>query len=365
VIDRQGDPGYAIAIESSTSLAFQVGLTIEDVGIISTKAKGTDPRSGIYIKGVWQATFRGVRVQSMTGNGIYLDSPLGDDDAPVNVTLDNCYLWDNTLYGLRAVCGPGKRGPGTPGLDPAAGTSNISFLTVQSCSIQSNLKGGISWTGTGCSIRDTGIAMNGHSPGGVGGLYVDYSGASNMTLEVTSSTFENNSPRHVHVRSLLCGVFTNVEFRNSVPSIDHAIEGVRFEPAAATLPSPGFSKPGGPAAVEQITFVNPNIHVIPEVNPFSQFVLDATNGPIRGVHVYGPMWRTFDSHPPDPQVDHTRFALINSFNIHDLQRTSPQVQSPVSIKLVPGNNNGPMDPHMDIGLDAEEFVLHAPPLSVL
>lgn len=68
---------------------------------------------------------------------------------------------------------------------------------------------GILWTGAVCSIRDTGIAAN----NSLGGLYVDFNGANNMNLEMASSTFENNTPRHIDVRAPIDYDHTETVFR--------------------------------------------------------------------------------------------------------------------------------------------------------
>jgi len=157
-----------------------------------------------------------------------------------------------------------------------------------------------------------------------------------MNLEVTSSTFENNSPRHVDFKSLLAYVFTNCDFRHSLQATYPATDGVRILPSAARQVSKGV-------------FISPNIFAVAAYTPYTFFAVDgsAAGANVSGLRVISPVWRNFDA------AGQTRFSSAGAVN--DLQRISPRYQSSTAIALIAGANQ-----NVNIGKDAEYFILNGP-----
>jgi hypothetical protein len=316
--------GPMLKIEANPiGVRFQAGAELSDFAI--TSAAPPAGSVGIYLRAVWQMYMRNVRVQGLGGDGVQVESLLGDPDAPVNVSFENCFFWSNQGYGLRVA------NVHTP---PAPPPANVSFVAVRDSSFQQNAAGGMHWNGQQLHINNTGFATN----SGTGGLLIKFNGDSPLTgansqmVTVVGSTFENNVPRHLDIESLLNGYFAGNQFTSSLEEFFDSQNAIRIG-----------SGPSG-SIVRNVTFVNTTANIHPDYENHTFFDIGSKASE---TSITNTRWQRYDAATQTRFNDSTPFAvtLLAGLNHDYLGKTIRLLNASGHPMTLAYNHPGSADPN--------------------
>jgi hypothetical protein len=245
--------GATLYSGSNTANNFQVGGYLRDLSI---KPKNAPAYAiGLELKANWFFRIINVRMFNL-GEGLRITSTLGDPDACIETTVDNC-IFDTMSYGINS--------------NFSAGTTQPSFTKVTNSYFFSCSVAGWKHIGLQGFMSNCGFATcNG------GGLWLPYNGSNNAQFTSLTCSFENCGPQSIKIESLVVGTFIETEVASTVMA---ATKGVDITPA-------------GGAVCTNITFDATYVRIGTGYNPYTMFTLGAG---ANNCNITNTFWNSFDA----------------------------------------------------------------------
>lgn len=165
------------AISTNTALKFQMSGVLEGFSIEAGPTAQTG-RNAISVKGLYQHTFRDVRIKGMSANGVVIISALGDQDASNNLLFEQVRIEDCGNWGVIT--------------QNATGVNENSFISlrhvfIQGCGTLDGIGGGMYWRGQALLMDQAAFVLNKNR-----GLYIEGGAGLGNTVFGANVVFENN-----------------------------------------------------------------------------------------------------------------------------------------------------------------------------
>ena len=268
IFDNQVSSGPMLNLISSGTAGshFSMGAKLSGFNVIRTTTE-TD-QTAIKIITSYMVRLEQIHINGMTGKGIHIPTILGDNDGSNMVTLNQVRIENCSGWGVYAVGDSGK--------------NELSFVKmnqvfIQACGTNDGLtiptSGGMAWKGQVLTMEQCGFTLCENVA-----FYVVGQAGLGQTVDLQSTSFENNNKRHVLVTGVKMFRARNVQFYNN--DTYTATNGIEFDGASAVISHVDLN-----GVVVRASVGN---------NAYTAFKISGANADLSNCSVQNVAWDNFD-----------------------------------------------------------------------
>jgi hypothetical protein len=268
IFDNQVSSGPMLNLISSGTAGshFSMGAQLSGFNVIRTTTE-TD-QTAIKIITSYMVRLEQIHINGMTGKGIHIPTILGDNDGSNMVTLNQVRIENCSGWGIYAVGDSGK--------------NELSFVKmnqvfIQACGTNDGLtiptSGGMAWKGQILTMEQCGFTLCENVA-----FYVVGQAGLGQTVDLQSTSFENNNKKGVLVTGVKMFRARNVQFYNN--DTYTATNGIEFDGASAVISHVDLN-----GVVVRATAGN---------NPYTAFKISGANADLSNCSVQNVAWDNFD-----------------------------------------------------------------------
>lgn len=268
IFDNRVNGPMISMITGSTSGSFQGALGAVLEGFKITRTTSTSSGVGIYMTAAYNATVRNVHIIGMSSHGIQIPCVLGDNDGSNMVRLDHVRIENCAGWGVKA--------------DGNAGFNETSFMYLQHVFIQAcgttnaayqPPSGGMIWKGQILTMMQCAFTLNENAA-----LWIPGAAGLAQTVDIQSTTFENNKARSFFCRGVSAFKARNIQFYNN--NSYTSTVGCEFDGAAYVI--------------RQVDINGVVVRATDGNNPYTAFKISGANAQLNTCRVRNVVWENFD-----------------------------------------------------------------------
>ena len=253
---------------SSTISSFKGAFGAVLDGFTIKRTVSTTNGVGIYMTAAYNPLIRNVQIDGMSLHGIQIPSDRGDNDGSNMVALEHVRIENCAGWGIKS--------------DGGSGLNETSFIYMQHVFIQAcgtangsyqPPSGGMIWKGQILTMQQCAFTLNENCA-----LFIPGSAGLGQTVDLQSTTFENNKARHFFCRGISMFKARNVQFYNN--NNFTATVGCEFE--------------GDSFVIRQVDLNGIFVRATSGNNPITAFKLSGANTDFDSCRVRNVTWDNFD-----------------------------------------------------------------------
>jgi hypothetical protein len=266
ILDTRVSSGSAINIDTSTTLKFQLYVSIAGMKITTLGAPSA--ARGVTLRRAYNVSLKDVWVTGLSGDGIQITMNEGDADGSNNVELNQCRIENCAGWGFD--------------VDVTGSHNETSFLRLQQVFIQAcgtvsaavpPTSGGMRWKGQVLTTDQAAFVLCENV-----GLYIQGGSGLANTVMMENTVFENNKTRSFYCDGVDGLIWSGGNIYNS--DAYSAIRGAEFD-AASNL-------------VRGVKIENIVVRATSGNNNIQAFVISGANADLKSCRVRNTIWQNFD-----------------------------------------------------------------------
>lgn len=253
---------------SSTSLLFKASMGAVLEGFTIKRTLSTSNGVGIFMTAAFNPTIKNVTIDGMSLHGIQIPCTLGDNDGSNMVSMEHVRIENCAGWGIKS--------------DGSAGFNENSFIYMRHVFIQAcgtvnasyqPPSGGMIWKGQILKMDECAFTLNENCalwiPGQAGGA---------QSVDLQSTTFENNKKRGLFCRGISMFKARNIQFYNNNSYVSEVA--CEFE--------------GDSFVIRQVEIDGVVVRATSGNNPYTAFKLTGANTNFDSCRVRNVTWDNFD-----------------------------------------------------------------------
>jgi hypothetical protein len=266
--DNQANGPLISMTTASTISSFKgaVGAVLE--GFTIKRTVSTTNGVGIYMTAAYNPLVRNINIDGMSLHGIHIPCVLGDNDGSNMVALDHVRIENCAGWGIKA--------------DGDSGFNETSFIYmqhtfIQACGTASGAyqppSGGMIWKGQILTMQQCAFTLNENSA-----LFIPSAAGLGQTVDLQSTTFENNKARSLFCRGISMFKARNIQFYNNnsyTSTVACEFEGASF-------------------VIRQVDINGVVVRATSGNNPYTAFKISGANTDFDSCRVRNVTWDNFD-----------------------------------------------------------------------